>query len=41
VILGANAYYANQQSSPVGNRVERFAANTAVPSAMEQSAVQG
>ena len=39
VILGANAYYANQQSSPVGNRVERFAADPAVPSAMGQSAV--
>jgi hypothetical protein len=41
VILGANAYYANQQSSPVGNRVEKFAADPAVPSAMGQSAVQG
>ena len=41
VILGANAYYANQESSPVGNRVERFAAAAAVPSAMEQRAVQG
>jgi len=41
VILGANAYYANQQSSPVGNRVERIAANPAVPSTMEQTAVQG
>jgi len=41
VILGANAYYANQQSSPVGNRVERFAAGPAVPSAMGESAVQG
>jgi energy-coupling factor transporter transmembrane protein EcfT len=41
VILGANAYYANQQSSPVGNRVERFAAGPAVPSAIGESAVQG
>jgi hypothetical protein len=41
VILGANAYYANQQSSPVGNRVERFAAGPAGSSAMEESPVQG
>jgi energy-coupling factor transporter transmembrane protein EcfT len=41
VILGANAYYANQQSSPVGNRLEKFAAGPAVPSAMEESAAQG
>jgi len=40
VILGANAYYANQQSSPVGNRVERFSGDPAVPSVMEQSAAQ-
>lgn len=40
-ILGANAYYANQQSSPVGNRVEKFAAGPAVASAMEESAAQG
>jgi len=41
VILGANAYYANQQSSPVGNRVERFTAGPAVPTAMGESAAQG
>jgi energy-coupling factor transporter transmembrane protein EcfT len=41
VILGANAYYANQQSSPVGDRVEKFAAGPAASSAMGQSAVQG
>lgn len=41
VILGANAYYANQQSSPVGNRVEKFAAGPAVPSAMGESPMQG
>src|ERR1700758_114698 len=40
-ILGANAYYANQQSSPVGNRVERFAAGPAVPSVMTENAVKG
>ncbi len=42
VILGANAYYANQQSSPVGNRVEKFAAGpAAVPSAVGESALHG
>ena len=41
VILGANAYYANQQSSPVGNRVEKFAAGPATPSAIGENAVQG
>jgi energy-coupling factor transporter transmembrane protein EcfT len=40
-ILAANAYYANQQWSPVGNRVEKFAAGPAVAGAMEESAAQG
>jgi hypothetical protein len=40
-ILGANAYYANQQSSPVGNRVETFAAGTVTSSTLEESAARG
>jgi hypothetical protein len=38
VILGANAYFANQKSSPVGNRID---AATAIAPSISSNAVQG